>query len=69
METLRLHRSRNLVGAENGYWSVLKKDQNNIEAIHCFDLLGYEQQNHSAALELINKVAELDPASIRIKNN
>jgi predicted O-linked N-acetylglucosamine transferase (SPINDLY family) len=68
-ETRQLHRSGDLVAAENGYQRILKKDQNDIEAIHGLGLLRHQQGNHSAALKLINKAAELDPANIRIKNN
>ena len=68
-ETKELHRSGDLVTAESNYQRILKKDQNNIEAIHGLGLLKHQQGIHNAALELINKAAKLDPASIRIQNN
>jgi tetratricopeptide (TPR) repeat protein len=55
------HRAGDLLAAESAYWQVLDADADNAEALHGLGTIQQQKQQSQAALQLMERAAQLDP--------
>jgi predicted TPR repeat methyltransferase len=64
-ETLRaLHQKGELDSAKAGYLQVLKKQSNNVEALHALGIIYAQQENYSEAIRYLQLAVKLHPKNL-----